>query len=275
MIAGTIADMIAGIIDPRWEVSDLDPHTWRRLGPFFEPRRYIAAALPGEHGLFVLHDAGQLLKVVDTEGRGRPEGIPDLISDPEALAHELYARGQWQRVHVIDRRHLAHVARTAQAAPRRDLTLDAYYHMVYTLIWGDPQGYACEPPRPRRWHGWTYAETRRFVEALPSPSSLALGIYADNTNILTAGLILVAEGGRIRRVTTFEALDWQAPPPGPTDATLAALRAALEAQFAPPAAILLCTEDAFSGWLDAPDKRASLEAARAHADAVWYLTDNA
>ena len=133
-----------GIIDPTWQVSDLDPVTWRNLGRFFNPQQYIRAAQPDEHGLFVLHDDGHVLKVVDTAGLGRPEGIPDRIDAPEALARNLYGRGQWQRVHIIDRRHLAQVARQAQATPRRDLTLDAYYHLVYTLVLGDPRGYACE-----------------------------------------------------------------------------------------------------------------------------------
>lgn len=256
------------MIDPQWQVIDLDPVTWRYLGPFFEPQQYIAAAQPGEHGLFILHDHGQVLKVVDTQTRSRPAGIPTQISDPEALARELYAHGQWQRVHIIDRQHLAWVARQAQATSRRDFTLDAYYHLVYTLVWCNSKGYACEPTHPGHWHGWTYAALRRFIAKLPSPATLALGVYSDDT--LFIGLILACEGGLIRRVTTFEGLDWSVSHPGPTQQTLTALREALEAQFAPPAAILLCTDAVFSGWLTASDKWAYLSAARANATAMWY-----
>src|SRR5581483_866697 len=102
------------VIDPHWQVIDLDPVTWRNLGHFFEPWQYIAAAQPGERGLFVLHDHGRLLRVVDTESESPPEGIPARIADPRALARELYGRGEWQRVHVIDRRHLAWVAQQVQ-----------------------------------------------------------------------------------------------------------------------------------------------------------------
>lgn len=256
------------MIDPHWQVIDLDPVTWRNLGHFFEPWRYIAAAQPGEHGLFVLHDHGRLLKVVDTETESRPEGIPTDIVDPALLARELYRRGPWQRVHVIDRSHLAWVAQQAQAAPRRDLTLDAYYHLVYTLMWSNPQGYASEPPHPGTFHGWTYAEVRRFVAELPSPATLALGVYAGDA--LAIGLILVCEGGMIRRVTTFEGLNEGLPVSGPTQQTLAVLRDALETQFAPPAAVLLCTDAAFSGWLAATDKSAYLATARANGTAIWY-----
>src|SRR5262249_987292 len=154
------------------------------------------------HGLFVLHDAGRVLNVVDTATECRPEGIPTRIEDAAVLARELYGRGDWQRVHIIDRRHLASLARRAQATPRRALTFDAYYHMVYTLVWGDPQGYVCEPPHPGTFHGWTYDELQHFVAQLPSPATLALGVYAGDA--LTIGLILVCEGGMIRRMTTFE-----------------------------------------------------------------------
>lgn len=255
------------MIDPHWQVIDLDPITWRNLGPFLEPQSYIAAAQPGEHGLFILHDGGRLLKVVDTETHCRPDGIPEEISDPEALAQELFARGTWQRVHVIDRRHLAWVAQQAQATPHRDLTLDEYSHLVYTLIWDQQGGYVCVPTRPDRWHGWTYGAIRDFRARLPSPASLALGVYSERG--LAIGLILVCGQGRIRHVTTFEALGWQVEDPGPNQQTLAALRDALEAQFAPPAAVLLCSEAAFSGWLAADDKLKYLAEAESGTVAMW------
>jgi hypothetical protein len=255
------------MIDPHWQVIDLDPVTWRNLGPFFEPQRYIAAAQPGEHGLFILHDHGQVLKVVDTQTRSLPRGIPTQISDPQALAHELYERGEWQRVHVIDRRHLAWVARQAQASPRRDLTLDAYHHLVYTLIWGSGSGYVAVPPHPGHFNGWTYHQIRHFIEGLPSPAALALGVYSDS--VLSIGLILVCEEGQIRRVTTFEGLNWEASNPGPNEQTMTALCEALAAQFAPPAAVLLCTDVAFAGWLAASDKQAYLSAEHARATAIW------
>ena len=72
------------MIDPHWQVIDLDPVTWRNLGPFLLPERYIAAAQPGEHGLFVLHEHGQILKVVDTHAQRLTVAIPQTIEDPDA-----------------------------------------------------------------------------------------------------------------------------------------------------------------------------------------------
>ena len=257
------------MIDPHWQVVDLDPVTWRNLGPFLEPQQYIAAAQPGEHGLFILHEQGRVLKVVDTQTSERPADIPVHISDPQTFARELYKRGKWQRVHIIDRRHLAWVAQQAQATPRRDLASDGYYHLVYNLIWSKPDGYACEPPPARDWHGWTYNDLHRFIKTLPSPSSLALGVYANDA--LSMGLILVCEQGLIRCVTTFEGLHWHVSQAGPTQYTLIALCEALEAEFAPPAAVLLCTDTAFAGWLAASDKQAYLDAARGQGEAIWQI----
>jgi hypothetical protein len=260
---------LTGLIDPNWQVSDLDPVTWRNLGSFFDISQYFRAAQPGEHGLFILHDDGRLLKAVDTASPSIPADIPSHIDNPQILARDLYARGEWRRVHVINRRHLAEVAREAQATARRDLTMDAYYHLVYSLIWGDPQGYVVEPPRLHVWHGWTYADVEGFFADLPSPASLALGVY--DGDALTIGLILIYADGMIRRVTTFEALDWRPPSrPGPTAETLTALRAALTTQFAPPAAILLAADAAFNAWLDAADKASYLAEAGKRAEALWY-----
>lgn len=256
------------MIDPHWQVVDLDPVTWRNLGPFLEPQQYIAAAQPGEHGLFVLHDYGRVLKVVDTQS-SRRVAIPAEIDDPEALARELYERGDWQRVHIIDRQHLIWVAQQAQMNPRRDLSLDAYYHLVYALMWGKPNGYVSLPPPPDRWHGWTYTDLRRFLAALPTPSTLALGVYRQTE--LMIGLILVCGEGQIHQVTTFEGLNWSIEHPGPTEQTLQALRDALSAQFAPAAAILLCTESSFAGWLESGDKAAFLAQARTNVAALWYV----
>lgn len=255
------------MIDPHWQVVDLDPVTWRHLGRFLEPRHYIAAAQTDERGLFVLHEGGRVLKVVDTTSHDAPVGIPAQIGDLHALAEELYQRNVWQRIHIIDRRHLAWVAQQAQATSRRDYTLDAYYHLVYTLIWDQDDGYVCVPPHPGSFHGWTYAGIRQFVAGAPSPSTFALGVYEGEA--LSLGLILVNEGGRIMKVTTFEALEWDAPNPGPTAQTLTALSGALERQFAPPAAVLLCTHETFEGWIAASDKLTYLAAARANNTAIW------
>jgi hypothetical protein len=257
------------MIDPHWQVIDLDPVTWRNLGMFLEPHQYVAAVQPGEHGLFILHDHGQVLKVVDTLAGEPPADIPGTIEDPERLAQELYDRGEWQRVHVIDRQHLRWVAQQAQANPRRDLAIDAYYHLVYMLMWDKPGGYVSVPPQPGHWHGWTYSDIRQFLANLASPSTLALGVYSEHG--LDIGLVLLYREGQIRHVTTFEGLDWTVPNPGPNQQTMTALSEALTAQFAPPSAMLLCTDAIFAGWLEALNKLAFLREAQAIGTAIWRI----
>ena len=34
------------MIDPQWSLVDLDPQTWRALGPLFDPGQYIRTAQP-------------------------------------------------------------------------------------------------------------------------------------------------------------------------------------------------------------------------------------
>jgi hypothetical protein len=196
-----------------------------------------------------------------------------MIDDPKALAQDLFSRGRWQRVHIIDRHHLAWVAQQAQAIPQHNSTLDAYYHLVYTLIWDKLDGYVCVPPRPDHWQGWRYTELRDFLAQIPSPGSLALGVYSGS--VLSIGVILVLQQGRIRQVTTFESLAIHIANPGPTPQTLTALCEALDSQFAPAVGVLLCSETAFSGWLAASDKRNYLAEARTQAEAIWLLRADA
>ena len=257
------------MIDPHWLLQDLDPRTWRAIGRFFMPSQYVAAAQPGEHGLWVLHDGGQRPRVVDDQTGPRSDLGIERVDDPRSLALELHERAEWDRVHVIDRRHLAHVARQAQATPRRELTLDAYYHLVYELIWSDgSDGYVCVPPHPGQRYGLRYTDLVRMVQALPSPSSVGLVVLGGQS--VEIGLVLGLRGGRITRVTTLEglpALDHI----GLDAACLDALWAAMAEAIAPPVAALVCTAAVFEEWLAARDKLAVLEDAGRRGLAVWRL----
>jgi hypothetical protein len=260
------------MIDPHWSLVDLDPRTWRAIGRFFDPGQYIRAAQPGEHGLFVLHDGTRVLRAVDSQTGVRSDLALDTLGDPHALLERLYAHGEWQRVHLIDKRHLAEVARMSQAVTRRDLTLDQYYHMVYRLLWNNGGGYLCLPPRPAAWHGWTYAGVQAFVARLPDAATVALGVL--DGDALLIGLILELRGGLIRVVTTFEALGEPAPA-AVSSAAFEHLWLLLEQRSAAgspsPAAALLCTEAVFEAWLTADDKPAILEHAAQSGAAYWRL----
>lgn len=262
------------MIDPHWSVVDLDPVTWRNLGRFIEPAQYLRAAQPGEHGLFVLHDGGRTLRVVDTLAGVRHGLVAARIGDPAALARELHARGEWQRVHVIDRRHLAHVAREAQATPRRELTLDQYYRLVFQLVWDGSAGYVCVPPHPHRWNGWAYADAVAFIAALPDPATIALGVLEED-GALAIGLILDVRGGLIRTVTTFEAFSLPMPQIELSPAGFERLWSLLDlrAEHGPPApaAALLCAREVFEAWLSGADKANVLALARQQGQAFWRL----
>ncbi len=252
------------MIDPHWLLEDLDPRTWRAIGRFFMPAQYIMAAQPGERGLFVLHDGGHAPRVVDSHLGDRHDVPVTGLADPRQMARDLLADGEWDRVHVIDRHHLMHVAREAQAEPRRDLTLDEYYHLVYGLIWDGSSGYVCEPPHPGHWRGLTYSGLRALAAGLPSPCGLALCVIDSQVEI---GLVLGLQQGRIVRVTTLEGLPPISLSPAVSDAYVAEVWTAVERAVAPPAGVLVCTRAMFERYVDQTDKRAALRAAIAAGEA--------
>lgn len=262
------------MIDPHWSLVDLDPVTWRAIGHFFHPGQYTRATQPGEHGLFVLHDGSRVLRVVDTAAGVRRDLGLDGVGDPHALAARLYAQGEWQRVHVINKRHLAAVAQAAQEHPRRDLTLDQYYHLVYHLIWDAPDGYVSVPARSGNWQGWTYDHVRRFVATLPDPATVALAVF--DGSLLRIGLVLDLRGGLIRTVTTFETFGFPAPTFDLSAAALAHLWDLLDARSReqgtpPPAAALLCSQAAFDAWLTGGGQPAVLADLAARGEVFWRL----
>jgi len=216
-------------------------------------------AQPGEHGLFVLHDGGRVLRVVDTTTGVRRDLALSDVADPHELADKLFATGEWERVHIVDKRHLAYVADKAQESPRRELTLDQYYHLVYSLVWDGSDGYVSVPPHSGSWHGWTYADLQGFVAILPDPATVALVVVGSGGTDI--GLILDLQEGLISTVTTLETFGLPAPVFDLTEGDFKRLWAMLQVRSedggAPrPAAVLLCSRRIFDLVLDEPDKSA-------------------
>ncbi len=239
------------MIDPNWSVVDLDPVTWRNIGRFIDVPQYVRAAQPGEHSLFIVHDNGRVLKVFDTD-RGVRSGVKiDRVANARTLAKELYGRGQWDRVHVINQQHLARVGYLAGASANRALPLDGYYQLVYDLIWDGGDGYVAEPPKPDHWNHWKMSQIEQFVSRLPKSASMALGVF-DGAR-LTIGLVLEFKQGNIVRVTTFEAPALQPIDPAFSETFLNQLWKQLD-HIAPPAGVLLCTQAIFDEWITTPNK---------------------
>ena len=239
------------MIDPHWDVIDCDPVTWRNIGRFIDVAQYVRAAQPGEHGLFIVHNQGRVLKIFDTDRRARSSMKVNRVVDARALAKELHSHGQWDRVHIIDQQHLARVGYLAGASANRSLHLDGYYQLVYDLIWDGGSGYVCEPPKPGHWQHWTMSQLEQFVSRLPPAAAIALGVFAGER--LNIGLVLEFQQGNIVRVTTFEAPALQPIEPRLSADFLDQLWQQLE-NIAPPAAVLLCTQAMFDEWITTPDK---------------------
>jgi hypothetical protein len=262
------------MIDPNWQVVDLDPVTWREIGRFFDPGHYLRTVQAGEHGLFVLHERGNVQRIVDSKTGVRRDLLLEGIDDPQECAQRLYERGEWERVHVVEKGHLALVAQSAQATPQRELTLDQYYHRVYQLLWGNPVGYVSVPAHPGHWHGWTYKYLRDVLQKVSSsPASLALGVFEGDR--LLIGLILMCAGGQICKVTTFEVLPAGSFALGLSAVTVTDLREALAETIAPPAGVLLCAQEVFEDWIEREEKMEILLAGREKGLAYWYWAETA
>lgn len=268
------------MIDPDWLVADLDPATWRNVTPLIQPSTFFRAGEPGEHGLYVLHAGGRPLRVVDTEtGVRRDLAIP-AVHDPQHVARDLYGLGQWDRVHVIDRRHLAEVGRLAQQPSNRELTIDAYYRLVYHLLWDDSRGYVTAPACPRSWHGWTYDGFQRFLAMLPGAATLGIAVVSDAR--LEVGLILDVRRGRVVGVTTFEAFREPLMSISPSPEGVADVWRRLEdraraesnasARAAPPAFVIVMSRVTLAALLAPGSKWAALRASALRGEASWHRT---
>ena len=258
------------MIDPHWDVVDLDPVTWRNLGRFIDVPQYVRAAQPGEHGLFIVHDHGRVLKIVDTDRNARSRVKVERVVDARTLAKELYAHSQWDRVHIIDQRHLARVGYLAGASANRSLHLDGYYQLVYDLIWDGSDGYVAEPPKPDHWNHWTMSQLEQFVSRLPKSASIALGVFEGTQ--LNIGLVLEFKQGNIVRVTTFEAPALQPIDPQLSPDFLDQLWRQLD-NIASPAAVLLCTQAIFDEWITTLDKVAFIFDAVQQGNALVRLVE--
>lgn len=261
------------MIDPHWQLVDLDPYTWRNIGKFIDPGLYIRAGSPDELGLYVIHDGGSVLSVVETSGRSRKDLGIDRVDSPRSLAESLAGTSEWDRVHVIDRRHLNDVSTRAQQLENRDLELDAYYHRVFRLIWNTDDGYVAIPPHPRNWHGWTYEQIVRFVAQLQAPASLALGVFSDDGDNLEIGLIGEVSGGSFRKITTFEALPFPREEAAVSEVFMDRLWSHLSTGEWPPAAALLCNSSVFERWVYGPDKRLTIASAISCGDAILRVRE--
>ena len=256
------------MINPHWSVVDLDPVTWRAIGEYISPGRYVRAGNDGEHALYVLHDNGQILNIVDTATGRRTDLDLGPLDDPDATAADLYATGEWDRVHLIDRQHLAAVAHEAQSDPHHDLTLDAYYRLVHHLVWSNSDSrYVVQPPRESTWHGWTYAAVQEWVMRLPDPATVALGVTGESG--LRIGIIAQIENGLITILTTFEALPIPREEVELTVDMANRLWNAIAGKFSPPAELLLCSQAVFEDWIHGSgSKREMINAAVARGEAI-------
>jgi len=256
------------MIYEHWDVVDLDPVTWRNLGPYLDPQNFTTRGDPSERTLSILHDGGQVLKAWDSEGGTRHDLHLGLITDPLSRAKELYDSDQgWDRVQIFDKRSVLSFAHKAQESVHPEWDLDEYIARVWELADADPEGLCYYPPRPRDWNDWRYSQVNRFVEeVIPDNSTLILGVIEEDT--LWAGLILGIRDRKIKLVTTFDALLSLGLGPVTCLEDIGEVVPLVARKFDPPAAALFCTRQVFAEWMRAEDKAGTLKQALAEGEAL-------
>jgi len=91
------------MINPNWDVVDLDPHTWRALGRYLKIHNISVLPNPVNMACSFYMIMGKLLRIVDTRKGLRTDLSISAVDDPAQIAHQLYQTGEWQRVHVINK----------------------------------------------------------------------------------------------------------------------------------------------------------------------------
>ena len=244
--------------------------TWRNLGRFIDVPQYVRAAQPGEHGLFVVHDQGRVLKIFDTDRRARSGVKIDRVGTPARWRKNCTRAASgiacMSSINTIWRASAIWLARRPIARCISTVTIQ----LVYDLIWDGGAGYVAEPPKPAHWNYWTMSQPEQFVSRLPKSATLALGVFEGEQ--LNIGLVLEVKQGNIVRVTTFEAPALQPIDPQLSADFLDQLWAQLD-HIAPPAAVLLCEQAVFEEWIAAEDKLAPLVQAVQNGTACLRLVD--
>jgi hypothetical protein len=220
------------MLSPEVEIVDVDPVSWHNLFQIFRPEKQ-------ERQLFILHDGGKVLRVWDSEKKLRSD-IEGPITDAPALAEGLLEEDRGlARVFIYDTNAVRELFMRVRSPEYDDMDLDEYRQMIKGLIKTELSSGVCIRPPLGDWYDTCYEGFQELLSRLPSPSSLVVGIF-DSGREFTS-LILSVEGGKVKRISTFDVLvpDGHEPRSEPED--FAAFASLLEARF-PPIAFAVFTD---------------------------------
>lgn len=111
------------------------------------------------------------------------------------------------------------------------------------------------------WHGWNKASITSFLDRLPSPSTLIVGVWstnADGQEQLQLGFVCEIDGGQVRTIRTFESLAGGDIPPvqelEPGAEHALAMMRYVRTHIAPVAWALFTDKETWDEWIDADEE---------------------
>ncbi len=169
---------------------DADVDHWRNL------QTLLLESAKGKRRIIVIHEAGQILKFVHSQGAEISRPVVR-IDDPHAAAKAIYEAnpGACDLVAVFERRGFDRYFAAFQDTWRSDEDLDVYVQRTYALMDDYPDAIVTYPGRARdtlglQWHlGTTYEASTAAVRTYIDPgTSVVFGVF--DGDALWATLVL-------------------------------------------------------------------------------------
>lgn len=189
------------MLSTRCRIEDLDLAQWKRLSG-------LALAHARLRRLFVVHDAGRVLRCHDSVAGDQPlpyERITDAAAQAQALLDQAAPRGV-EQVWILDPEAFHLALGQAQAALDPAVQgMDDYLAQEWQVR-SRPETCAVAPASDFLFHGLPWQRLSRFVAKMAPPScTFVLGVF--DGDALWASLFAQLQDGQIVGLSTSAALD--------------------------------------------------------------------
>lgn len=247
------------------EIVDINPLQWRNLCSIWKAGSASGHPAQEPNVLSILHDNGTVLQTYVPEGC-RFEPL-QRIDDPLPLAEKLFHQYPGlDAVQIMEKTSLKDFSSKLQQCDWPKLSFDDFYFYSHSLAAQDPAGLCVFPARTPGWRGFPLHSIRSWLETLPNPSAVFLGVCRDGEPWFSLILKLVER--KIQMITTMEYFLRFTPDAGRLPATPADLPLVakwITDHIAPLSAAILCEYTVMETLLDSSQKSDTLlKAVAAH-----------
>jgi hypothetical protein len=185
------------------EIVDIDPRLWLNISSLWK-----TGAVPGRppknaNVISILHEAGTVLHTYVPESY--TVAPVQRIEDPRTLAEKLFHQYPGlDGVQILEKTSLRDFSVNVQKSDWQKMSYDEFHVNAYALAGQDPAGLCFYPHRTPAWNGFPLLSIQSWMETLPSPSAVMLGICRNAAPWFS--LILKLVDKKIQLITTMEHL---------------------------------------------------------------------